>query len=98
MYAGREEEVMVLVKQFRNLWVYQDRFKASMRIFELSKAWPPQERYSLIGQARRSSRFVCAQIVEAWRKRRYIAHFRSKLSDADSEAGETQSWFAFAIK
>ena len=69
-----------------------------MEIFELSKEWPKEERYSLIDQIRRSSRSVCEQIAEAWRKRRYIAHFRSKLTDADSEAAETQSWLEFALK
>jgi len=68
-----------------------------MRIFECSKKWPKEERYSLTDQIRRSSRSVCEQIAEAWRKRRYPAHFRSKLTDADSEAAETQSWLGFAL-
>ena len=69
-----------------------------MRIFELSKKWPTEERYSLIDQIRRSSRSVCANIAEAWRKRRYPASFVSKMSDADTEAGETLVWLDFAIK
>lgn len=69
-----------------------------MRIFECSKQWPKNESYSLTDQIRRSSRSVCEQIAEAWRKRRYIAHFRSKLTDADSEAAETQSWLEFALR
>lgn len=69
-----------------------------MQIFEYSKQWPKEERYSLTDQIRRSSRSVCEQIAEAWRKRRYIAHFRSKLTDADSEAAETQSWLEFAFR
>lgn len=87
-----------LVKHFRELRVYREAFDGAMRIFECSKQWPREERYSLTDQIRRSSRSVCEQIAEAWRKRRYIAHFRSKLTDADSEAAETQSWLEFALK
>ena len=87
-----------LVKHFRELRVYREAFDVAMRIFECSKCWPREERYSLTDQIRRSSRSVCEQIAEAWRKRRYIAHFRSKLTDADSEAAETQSWLEFALK
>ena len=89
---------MSLVKHFRDLRVYRTAFDAAMQIFELSKKWPPEERYSLTDQIRRSSRSVCEQIAEAWRKRRYPAHFRSKLTDADSEAAETQSWLEFALR
>jgi four helix bundle protein len=67
-----------------------------MRIFEYSKRWPADERYSLTDQIRRSSRAVCANISEAWRKRRYERHFISKLSDADAEAAETRTWLRFA--
>ena len=88
----------MLVKHYRDLWVYQRAFKAAMRVFELSKAWPNEERYSLTDQIRRSSRSVCGAIAEAWRKRRYEAHFVSKLSDADGEASETQNWLAFATE
>ena len=87
-----------VVKHFRELRVYREAFDAAMRIFECSKGWPKEERYSLTDQIRRSSRSVCEQIAEAWRKRRYIAHFRSKLTDADSEAAETQSWLEFALR
>ena len=69
-----------------------------MRIFDLSKEWPKGERYSLTDQIRRSSRSVCENVAEAWRKRRYQAHFVSKLSDADSEAAETQAWLDFALR
>jgi four helix bundle protein len=69
--------------------VYQAGFEAAMSIFEASKRWPGDERFSLTGQIRRSSRSVCGNISEAWRKRRYQASFVSKLSDADAEAGET---------
>jgi len=67
-----------------------------MQIFELTKTFRPEERFSLVDQARRSSRSVCANIAEAWRKRRYEAHFVRKLSDAESEAEETRVWLEFA--
>src|SRR5947209_784606 len=67
-----------------------------MLIFEFSKSFPREETYSLTDQIRRSSRSVCANIAEAWRKRRYEAHFLSKLSDAETEAAETQVWLEFA--
>jgi four helix bundle protein len=71
---------------------------ASMKIFELSKVFPLEERYSLTDQVRRSSRSVCANIAEAWRKRRYPNAFVSKLSDAEAEAAETQVWIEFSAK
>lgn len=86
------------IKDFRELRVYQMGLQSAMRIFDLSKKWPVEERYSLTDQIRRSSRSVCANIAEAWRKRRYKASFVSKLSDADTEAGETQVWLEFAMK
>jgi four helix bundle protein len=67
-----------------------------MQIFELSHKFPPEERYSLTDQVRRSSRSVCANLAEAWRKRRYRGAFISKLSDAEAEAAETQTWICFA--
>lgn len=82
----------------RDLQVYQKAFDSAMSIFELSKSFPSEERYSLTDQMRRSSRSVCANLAEAWRKRRYEAHFISKLSDAESEAAETQVWIEFAVK
>ncbi len=88
---------MTFVKHHRDLRVFQDSFAAAMQIFELSKRWPPDERYSLSDQIRRSSRAVCANITEAWRKRRYEPNFVSKLSDADAEAAETQTWLDFAL-
>jgi four helix bundle protein len=72
--------------------------EAAMRIFELSKRFPAEEKFSLVDQIRRSSRSVCANIAEAWRKRRYQAHFVSKLSDAESEAEETRVWLEFACR
>jgi four helix bundle protein len=86
------------IGHFRELRVYQIAFEAAIRIFELSKAWPMEERYALTDQIRRSSRSVCTNIAEAWRKRRYVPHFISKLSDADSEAAETQAWLDFACR
>jgi four helix bundle protein len=88
---------MALVKHYKELRVYQQGFAAATRIYKLSKRWPAEERYSLTDQIRRSSRSVCANIAEAWRKRRYPAHFVSKLSDSDSEAAETQVWLDFAL-
>jgi four helix bundle protein len=69
-----------------------------MRIFELSKKWPSEEKYSLTDQIRRASRSVCSNISEAWRKRCYSSHFVSKLSDSDTEAAETEVWLDFAFK
>jgi len=81
-----------------DLEVYQKAFDAAMRIFELSKSFPREETYSLTDQIRRSSRSVCANLAEAWRKRRYQKAFISKLSDSESEAAETQVWLEFAVK
>jgi len=83
---------------YKELRVYQNAMDAAMRIFELTKAFPPEEKYSLVDQIRRSSRSVCANIAEAWRKRRYRAAFIAKLSDAESEACETQVWIEFAVR
>lgn len=71
---------------------------AAMSIFELTKNFPKEEQYSLADQIRRSSRSVCANICEAWRKRRYKLSFMSKLSDAETEAAETQVWIEFAFR
>ena len=90
---GRE-----LIKSHTDLEVYQMAFEAAMQIFELSKKFPVEERYSLTDQIRRSSRSVCANLAEAWRKRRYEAAFISKLSDSEAEAAETQTWIKFAVK
>jgi four helix bundle protein len=81
-----------------DLEVFQRAFDAAMRIFELSKAFPKEETYSLTDQIRRSSRSVCANLAEAWRKRRYEKSFISKLSDSEGEAAETQVWLTFAVK
>ena len=82
---------MALARHFRDLDVYKFALKAANEIFEISKRFPPEEKYSLTDQIRRSSRSACANVAEAWRKRRYVAAFVNKLSDADAEAAETQS-------
>ncbi|HSP43522.1 MAG TPA: four helix bundle protein [Luteolibacter sp.] len=80
------------------LEVYQKAFSAAMELFRESRSFPVEERYSLTDQCRRSSRSVCANITEAWRKRRYPASFIAKLSDAEGEAAETQTWLQFAME
>jgi len=87
-----------LIKTHRDLDVYQVSFDIAMQIFQKSKSFPLEERYSLTDQVRRSSRSVCANLAEAWRKRRYEASFVSKLSDAEAEAAETQVWIEFAVR
>ncbi len=86
------------VRSHHELDVYQRAFEAAMQVFELSKGFPREETYSLTDQIRRSSRSVCANIAEAWRKRRYEKAFVSKLADAECEAAETQVWLEFAVK
>ena len=86
-----------VIRKHTDLEVYGQAFAAAMRFFEFSKKFPPEERYSLTDQGRRSSRSVCGNISEAWRKRRYPAAFVAKLSDAEGEAAETQSWILFAV-
>jgi four helix bundle protein len=81
---------------FKNLLAYKKGFDLSMKIQELSKCFPKEEIYSLTDQIRRSSRSVCANIAEAYRKRRYGKHFISKLTDSDAENSETQVWLQFA--
>ena len=73
-------------------------FESAMRIYELSKLFPKEETYSLTDQIRKSSRSVCANLAEAFRKRRYPKAFISKLSDSEGEAAETQTWLDFAFK
>jgi four helix bundle protein len=82
----------------RDLEVYLKAMAAAMEIFELSKLFPKEETYSLTDQIRRSSRSVCANLAEAWRKRRYEKAFTSKLSDVESEAAETQVWLEFSVR
>ncbi|MCC5640148.1 four helix bundle protein [Nostoc sp. CHAB 5844] len=87
-----------VIKTHKELEVYKMAFDAAMKIFEVSKKFPVEERYSLTDQVRRSSRSVCANLAEAWRKRMYEAAFVAKLSDCSAEAAETQTWIEFAVK
>ena len=89
---------MERIRSHRELDVYQLAFESAMRIFEVSKSFPNEEKYSLTDQIRRSSRSVCANISEAFRKRKYSKAFVSKLSDAEGEAAETQTWLDFCVK
>lgn len=86
------------IRSHRELEVYQMAFEAAMEIFELSKAFPVEERYSLTDQIRRASRSVCSNLAEGWRKRRYEKAFVAKLSDSEGEAAETQTWLEFAVR
>lgn len=85
------------IRHFRDLDVYQRAFKLAMRIYEITKTFPIEEKYSLVDQIRRASRSVCSNLAEAWRKRKYIAVFKNKLTDAMQEASETQSWLEFCL-
>jgi four helix bundle protein len=89
---------MSVIKSYRDLDVYRAALESAMNIYELTKTFPREERYSLTDQIRRSSRSVCANLAEAWRKRRYEAAFVSKLNDAEAEAAETQVWAEVAFR
>lgn len=89
---------MSYVQSFKELEVYKLSRELSREIFEISKSFPKEEKYSLTDQMRRSSRSVGAQIAEAWGKRRYENHFVLKLTDADSEQNETQHWIEVAME
>ena len=86
------------VQSHRDLEVYRLAFDTAMIVFQVSKRFPKEETYSLVDQVRRSSWSVCANLAEAWRKRLYEGAFICKLSDAESEAAETQVWIEFAVK
>ncbi|MCX6321280.1 MAG: four helix bundle protein [Bacteroidia bacterium] len=86
------------IRTHTELEVYKLALDAAMKIFELTKKFPKEETYSLIDQIRRSSRSVCANLAEAFRKRRYPKSFVSKLSDCESESAETQVWLDFSFK
>jgi four helix bundle protein len=86
------------IRTHNDLDVFKRAFATAMSVFQASKRFPKEEMYPLTDQVRRSSRSVCANIVEAWRKRRYEAAFISKLSDAETEAAETQLWLQFAVE
>ncbi len=83
---------------FKELLAYKKSFELAMDIFEISKVFPTEEKYSLTDQIRRSSRSVAANIAESYRKRRYVNHFISKLTDSDAENSETNVWIDFALK
>lgn len=85
------------LKHFRDLEVYLFAFRAAMKILKITKNFPPDEKYSIVDQIRRSSRSVCSNLAESWRKRKYNAVFVNKLTDAMQEASETQSWLEFAL-
>jgi four helix bundle protein len=84
------------ISSYKELRVYQAAMDAAMRIFQISKCFPAEERFSLTDQIRRASRSVCSNIGESWRKRRYRAAFISKLSDSETEAEETRVWLEFS--
>lgn len=84
------------ISSAKDLKVYQLAYELAIDIFLLSKGWPEEKRYSLTGQIRRSSRSVCTNLREAWAKRRYEAHFVSKLTDADGENSEADTWLDFS--
>jgi len=86
------------INSYKDLRVYQQAMDLAMEVFHLTKAFPKEEKYSLVDQIRRSSRSVCTNIAEAWRKRRYKAAFIAKLSDAETEACETQVWLEFSLR
>jgi len=84
------------IRSVRELVVYRRAFDSAMKIFEITRNFPREEMYSLTDQIRRSSRAVCANLSEGWRKRKYKAVFINKLTDAEQEAAETQTWLEFA--
>ena len=87
----------MIIKRYEDLEVYQTALGVQREVFQLTKNFPKEERYSLTDQIRRSSRSVGANIAEAWHKRRYPAHFASKLTDADSESAETRHWLQTSL-
>ncbi len=95
---GRQRTVVGdRISSFRDLRVYQEAFQLQQEIFEISKGFAKEELYSLTDQIRRSSRSIGANLAEAWQKRRYQAHFLSKLTDSDGEQAETQHWIDTAL-
>ena len=85
------------IKHFRDLEVYKRAFDAAMNIFHRTKEFPSEEKFSLVDQIRRSSRSVCANLAEGWRKRRYIAVFKNKITDSMQQGSETQCWLEFSL-
>ncbi|HEY3389866.1 MAG TPA: four helix bundle protein [Prolixibacteraceae bacterium] len=89
---------MEIIRTHKDLQVYKLAFQAAVEIYQISIYFPPEEKYSLTDQIRRSSRSVCANTTEAFRKRRYPKSFIAKLSDAETEAAETQVWLDFSLE
>ncbi len=89
---------MIKIRSHRDLDVYKLAFNAAIQIFDLTKSFPREEKYSLTDQIRRSSRSVCANLAEAFRKRKYPKAFVAKLSDCEGESAETQVWLEFSLK
>jgi four helix bundle protein len=86
----------VRITSAKDLIVYQKAYTLAMEVFHATKSFPPEERFALVSQIRRSSRSVCLNLREAWAKRRYRRHFLSKLSDCDGEINETDTSLDFA--
>src|SRR6516165_8908075 len=84
------------INSAKDLVVYQKAYSLAMDVFHLTKQYPPEERFALVSQVRRSSRSVCLNLREVWAKRRYEAHFMSKLTDCDAESNETDTALDFA--
>jgi four helix bundle protein len=84
------------ILSFRDLRVYQEAFELQQAVFQISKTWPRDEKFSLTDQVRRSARSIGANLAESWAKRNYPAHFTSKLTDADGELQETSHWLSTA--
>jgi four helix bundle protein len=89
---------MAKIKSHQELEVYKLGFESAMEIFEVTRCFPKEERYSLTERIRRSSRAVCANITEAWRSRPYRGSFVYRLNNAEAEAAETQTWLQFAVR
>ena len=86
------------IRHFSDLIVWQKAFALGLSVYAATRSWPKEEKYTLTDQVRRSSRSVGANIAEAWGKRRYEAHFVSKLTDADAELHETEHWLLYALE
>ena len=84
-------------KNVKETRVYKLAFELAMEIFEETKQFPPEEKYSLIDQSRKSSRSVCICLIEAYRKKRYLAHFVLKVTESDTENSETSGWLDFSL-
>jgi len=92
-----EDKKTSKIRSVRDLKVYRKAFDSAMEIFEITKKFPNEEKYSLTDQIRRASRSVCSNLSEGWRKRRYKAVFLNKLTDSAQEAAETQTWLEFSL-